>query len=291
MKIIESIPEMHEYSQQLKRKGKIIASVDTDAELHDGHMALIKIAKENSDVVVLNAGHSVDYKEKSVEEYNKRLSHYRQMPEGLSRDIELCQSNGVDVFFYPSMSQLYVKELSIPVEMCEKVFDFMKNRDTCDTANFRNMLHVLWTYFPIFEVVTPDISVVGQKDAYQVFGLKFLIKQLNLPIEVVMAPIIRESDGLAYNSRNAYLTQSERQRAISIYQVLQEVTSWSETEPINYIKSYITHHIKSEECYVDICCAETLEDLDVVLDRKAIIIVNAFFGEIELGDNIIIDPK
>jgi len=289
MKFIESIGEMREYSQQLKREGKTIASVDTDAELHDGHMSLVKIAKENADVVVLNAGHSVDYKEKSAEKYKKNLLQYRQMPDGLPRDIELSKSNGVDVFFYPSMSQLYVDELSIPVEMCEKVYDFMKHRDTFDTTNFRNMLHVLWTYFPVFKVVTPDISVVGQKDAYQAFGLKYLIKQLNLPIKVVMAPIVRESDGLACNSRNVYLTQSERQKAASIYQVLQEISSWSEIEPISYIKTYITHHVKSEYCSADICCAETLKDL-VVFDRKAIIIINALFGELELGDNIIIEP-
>jgi len=293
MRIIESIEEMKKYSQQLKREGKIIASVDTDAELHDGHMSLVKIAKENGDVVILNAGHSVDYKVKSTEEYEKSVIEYRQIPDGLSRDLELCKKHGVDVFFYPSMSKLYIDELSIPVEMCEKVYDFMKYRKTFDTNNFRNMLHVLWTYFPVFKIVTPDITVVGQKDAYQAYGLQYLIKQLGLPIKVMMAPIIRDSDGLAYNSRNAYLTPSERQKALSIYQVLQEISTWSEIEPINYLKSYVTHHVKSEYCNVDVCCAETLKDL-IVFDKNAIIIVNALFGEhgeYDLGDNIIIKPK
>ena len=94
MKIIKSISEMHEHCKQLKSEGKIIASVDTDAELHAGHMALVKIAKENADVVVLNSGHSVDYKEDSAEEYEKKLLEYRQLPYGFSRDIELAKSNG-----------------------------------------------------------------------------------------------------------------------------------------------------------------------------------------------------
>ena len=72
MKIIESVDEMQEYSRQLKRDGKTIASVDTDAELHDGHMSLVKIAKENADVVVLNVGHSVDYQRLTEEEYKKK---------------------------------------------------------------------------------------------------------------------------------------------------------------------------------------------------------------------------
>ena len=289
MKFIESIQVTKDYCQRLKREGKTIASIDTDAELHDGHMSLVKIAKENADVVVLNAGHSVDYKEKSAEEYKKNLLQYRQRPDGLSRDIELAKSNGVDVFFYPSMNQLYVDDLSIPLEMCEKIYDFIRNRNTFDAAVASRLPHTLSTFFPIFNVVTPDISVVGQKDAYQNFGLKSLIKQLGLSIKVITAPIARDSDGLACSSRNKLLTQSDRQRAVSIYQTLQEVSTWSKIESIDYIKRYITSHIQSDECYVDICCAETLEELNT-LNKDAIIMVTVgpFIGDSFLTDNIFI---
>ena len=289
MKFIESIQVTKDYCQRLKREGKTIASVDTDAELHVGHMSLVKIAKENADVVVLNAGHSVDYKEKSAEEYKKNLLQYRQRPDGLSRDIELAKSNGVDVFFYPSMNQLYVDDLSIPLEMCEKAYDSVRNRDAFEAAISPRLAHVLSTFFPIFNVVTPDISVVGQKDAYQNFGLKSLIKQLGLSIKVITAPIARDSDGLACSSRNKLLTQSDRQRAVSIYQTLQEVSSWSKVESINYIKSYITSHIQSDYCHVDICCAETFEELNT-LNKDAIIMVTVgpFIGDSFLTDNIFI---
>ena len=289
MKFIESIQVTKDYCQQLKREGKTIASVDTDAELHAGHMSLVKIAKENADVVVLNAGHSVDYKEMTKEEYKKSLLQYRQMPDGLPRDIELAKSNGVDVFFYPSMNRLYVDDLSIPIEMCEKAFDPVRNRDAFESAVAPRLSHVLSTYFPIFNVVTPDISVVGQKDAYQVFGLKSLIKQLDLPIKVITAPIIRDSDGIACSSRNKLLTQSERQRAVSIYQTLHEVSTWSKIESTNYTKRYITSHIQSDYCYVDICCAETFEELNT-LNKDAIIIVTVgpFINDSFLTDNIFI---
>jgi len=102
-----------------------------------------------------------------------------------------------------------------------------------------------------------------------------------------MAPIIRDSDGLACSSRNVRLTPSERQNALSIYQALQEVSSWPKTESINYIKTYITHRVKSEHCYVDICCAETLEELNT-LDRDAVIVITAKFGDNALTDNIFI---
>ena len=276
MKIIESIDEMQEYSQQLKREGKTIVSVDTDAYLHDGHKALVKIAKENADVLVLNAGHSTDYRLKSVEEYDEALFNYRN--DTFAKDVELAKSYGVDVFFYPSMKELYVDELSIPIEMVEIVYDSMRNRDAFESADSAELTFILGTYFPVFNVVMPDISVVGQKDAYQSFGIKSLIKQLDLPIEVIMAPIIRDSDGLACSSRNDFLTRSERERAVSIYKTLHEVSTWPkyaiDIKSVEYVKEYITSHIQSKWCNVDICCAETFEELDN-LDRDAIIMVVA----------------
>ena len=276
MKYIESIQEMQEYSRQLKREGKTIASVDTDAYLHDGHKALVKIGKENADVVVLNAGHSTDYKSKSVEEYNEAFINYKN--DIFEKDLELAKSYGVDVYFYPAMKELFVDELSIPIEMVEKVYDSMRNRDAFESADSAELTFILGTYFPVFNVVMPDISVVGQKDAYQSFGLKSLIKQLDLPIEVIMAPIIRDSDGLACSSRNDFLTRSERERAISIYKTLHEVSTWPkyaiDIKSVEYAKEYIISHIQSEWCSVDICCAETFEELNT-LDRDAIILVAA----------------
>ena len=276
MKFIESIQEMQEYSRQLKREGKTIASVDTDAYLHNGHKALVKIGKENADVVVLNAGHSTDYRSKSVEEYNKSFINYKN--DIFLKDLELAKSYGVDVYFYPAMKELFVDELSIPIEMVEKVYDSMRNRDAFESADSAELTFILGTYFPVFNVVMPDISVVGQKDAYQSFGLKSLIKQLDLPIEVIMAPIIRDSDGLACSSRNNELTRSERERAISIYKTLHEVSTWPkyaiDIKSVEYAKEYITSHIQSDYCYVDICCAETFEELDN-LDKDAIILVTA----------------
>ena len=176
------------------------------------------------------------------------------------------------------MNQLYVDDLSIPIEMCEKEYDSMKSRGAFEAAISPRLTHVLSTYFPIFNVVKPDISVVGQKDAYQSFGIKSLIKQLDLPIEVIMAPIIRDSDGLACSSRNDFLTRSERERAVSIYKTLHEVSTWPkyaiDIKSVEYVKEYITSHIQSKWCNVDICCAETFEELDN-LDRDAIIMVVA----------------
>ena len=281
MKIIESIEEMREYSQQLKRNGKTIASVDTASELHDGHKALVKIGKENADVVVLSAGHTLDYYLKSDEDYDEALLNYKNDHDGLTKDLELAKSYGVDVYFYPPEKQLDSDELNIPTEMIEKVFDPMRNRNAFEMSEVDapNVLtHVVSSYFPIFNIVTPDISVVGQKDAYQFFAVKSLIKQLGLPIEVIVSPIIRDSDGVAHSSRNKFLTRPERERAISIYKTLHEVSTWSnyaiDVKSVEYVKEYITSRVQSKWCSVDICCAETFEELDSI-DRDAIIILAA----------------
>jgi len=276
MKIIESVEEMREYSQQLKREGKTIASVETTGDLHKGHMSLVKIARDNADVVILSISHTIAYVRYS-EEYEERLKKYRQT--NFILDIELCQSHGVDILFHSPDTWNYEAPLDIPIPTVERL---MKHRDPPPV-----LLETLIPWPQILDVERPDVTILGQKDIYQNFVVKSIIDKLNFPIKVIMAPIIRDSDGLACSSRNVYLTPSERQNALSIYQALQEVSSWPKTESINYIKTYITHRVKSEHCYVDICCAETLEELNT-LDRDAVIVITAKFGDYAYTDNIFI---
>ena len=137
----------------------------------------------------------------------------------------------------------------------------------------------------------PDVIVLGQKDIYQTLSTISMIKDFNFSIKPIIAPIIRESDGVACSSRNRLLTPSERHNATSVYQVLHEISRWSSYPSVEKIKEHIINRITNangEIDYIQICCFKTLKSLDV-LDRKAIIIINAFFDEIEAGDNIIIE--
>ena len=147
----------------------------------------------------------------------------------------------------------------------------------------------------IFNIVSPDVNVIGEKDIYEITSyVKSLIDDLNYPIKLIVAPTIRDSNGLALSSRNVNLTEEERINASSIYRTLQEVSAWDVYPPIQTIKTYIEERIKSFGGivnWINICCAETLDEL-ISIDRKAVILVNVEFGDVsELTDHIIIEQK
>ena len=285
MKIIESINEMREYSRQVKQIGKTIGLIDTEGDLHDGHMTLVKIAKENIDVVVLNILHTIDYFDLPTEEYEERLKIYEQ--DFIEKEIEICKLNNVDVLFLPSMDDLFLDISDIHLNMLP--------------PNVQDFLHSLPVHTKfilaakeLYSIISPDMTVLGQKDIYLAFIFKSLIKQLDLPIKVIIAPTVRDSSGVPFSSRNRFLSTDDYNNFISVYETLQEVAGWPDYPSTQHIKMYIDERItrnKGIVNYIDICCAETLEELNSI-DRKSVIIVNVKFGDVdELTDNIIIEPR
>ena len=282
MRIIESIEEMHEHCKQLKNDGKTIASLNTGGVLHDGHVYLINIAKDNADVVIVMIDHPIEFLTMDSELYDK---YYKEFEDDLEKDIELCREQGVDILFVPLMSDMYgdrVTKITLINLFVEGV--------TSNTPVFAPE-HVV-SYIKDFNILIPDVSVLGQKDIHQTMSVVSMIKDFNFSIKPIIAPTVRESDGLASSSRNRLLTPSYRQDATSIYQTLHEISKWSVYPPVAEIKEHITNRLTAANGKIDfiqICCFKTLKSLDV-LDRKAIIIISAFWGETELGDNIIIEP-
>ena len=192
------------------------------------------------------------------------------------------------MFFVPSMSDMYgdrVTKITISNPFVKGVIpQYQKSPIASD--------HML-SYIKDFNILMPDVSVLGQKDIHQTMSTISMIKDFNFPIKPIIAPIIREPDGLACSSRNRLLNPLQRQEATSVYQTLHEISRWSVYPPVAEIKEHITKRINQangEIDYIQICCFNTLKNLDV-LDRKALVIVNAIWGgKTEVGDNIIIDP-
>jgi len=296
MKIIASIDEMQEYSQQLKRDGKTIARVAGQGYLHDGHMSLVKIAKENADVVVMQTVAMPDLLIFSIEwpeNYKKYLieEEIQYQQQSLENDLEICRKHNIDIFFHPNMLDYHPN----PVQTIN-IYHAINKRLLDNPYMYSVGVFISWVLdieIKTWNTVLPDIIVVGQKDIHQNISLKVFANYFHFPIKVIIAPTIRDSDGLALSSRNRFLSKSERQNALSIYQVLQEVSTWSSYPSIDKIKEYIDKYINNVGggvYWIDICCAETLEELDVI-DKETIIVVAAKFGKVDIWDNIIIEPK
>ena len=303
MKIIESVDVMREYSRQLKREGKTIACVGVEGYLHDGHMSLVKIAKENADVMIMCIQTPVPNVLKYSMEWPKNYKKYfieeetQYQQQSLENDLEICRKNNIDIFFHPNMLNYHSNPVLTRISESSITMYHAINKRLLDTAGMyyigRITSWVLDVEIKIWNTVLPDIVVEGQKDIHQTLLMKVFANYFHFPIKVIIAPTIRDSDGLALSSRNRFLSKSERQNALSIYQVLQEVSTWSSYPSIDKIKEYIANYINKvygDVYFIDICCAETLEELDVI-DKETVIVVAAKFGEVEIWDNIIVEPK
>ena len=279
MKIIESVFEMREYSQKLKRDGLTIGSVDTEGCLHEGHISLIKAAQENCDVVVLNISHSENYFNCSSKKYNKRLEIYEKTL--IEKDKEICVLNKVDVLFAPSMETLYLDTPALNSNIIKS------EHPTFPLESFK----FISGFHSIFKTVIPDVILLGEKDVHQNVVVKSLINRLKLPIKVIIAPTARDPDGLAFSSRNRFLTKVQRERALSVYKSLQEVAQMTSYPSVKALKRKIFNNIKNAHgsvCHIDVACAETMASLDVI-DRRAVVIASATFDKVTVWDNILIN--
>ena len=289
MKIIESIEEMQRYSIQLRGKGKTLANVSTTGFLHKGHMHLVDIAKENADEVVVNIDHIDPYHRFKQEphKYDEYLEEYRT--EQLDKDLELCEKHGVDIFFHPDIHKVYISQTNQIHSNIKKLRTSYPGVHFVDPGISKSNLKD-------FNMMMPDIIMMGQKDIFQNLEAQYMITDFNYPIKMIMAPIVRESDGLASSSRLERLSESARKDARSIYESLKEAEEWVQQPDgpsIPDMKEHIRNRIKDANGsvnYLVICCAVTLEELRY-FDRKAVIVIEATFGDIPLSDNIIIEPK
>lgn len=286
MIIIESIEEMQQYSIQLKCKGKTLANVSTTGFLHKGHMSLVDIAKENADKVVLNIDHIDPYNKFKQEpnKYDQYLEEY--ITEQLDKDLKLCEKYRVDIFFHPDIRKVYVSQTNRIHSNIKKI------RKKYPGVQFVSP-NISKSNLKDFNMMMPDIIMMGQKDFFQNLEAQYMLTDFNYPIKMVMAPIVRESDGLASSSRLKSLTDSEREGARSIYKALKEIEEWTSYPSIGGIKEHIRNTIvraNGSINYIVICCASSLEELRYI-DREAVVAVDALFGNVSLSDNIIIEPK
>lgn len=279
MKTFTSPAELHAWSREQKRLGRVVGLVPTMGCLHEGHLSLIREARGRCDAVVVSIfvnptqfGPSEDY-----DAYPRREQD----------DLALCEGAGADAVFLPSPADMYPPDASTWVE------ETVIAKGYCGAQRPGHFRGVCTVVAKLFNIVGPDVAVFGQKDFQQVAVIRRMVRDLNFPIEIVRAPIVRDADGLAKSSRNAYLTPEDRTSALSLSRALAtaraavasgersaatlEAAARAETTAAGWVPDY-----------VNVVDSETLMPLQEVLPGASAMLIACRKGNLRLIDNTLL---
>jgi pantoate--beta-alanine ligase len=281
MKVCHSIEEMRAASRTVRRAGKSLGLVPTMGALHEGHLSLVRAAKEQCDQVAASI-----FVNPLQFGPNEDLAKY---PRNFERDRELLQQEGVDFIFAPSVDEMYPKG-AVTYVAVEGLSDRLCGRSR--PGHFRGVTTVV---SKLFNIVEPERAFFGQKDAAQATIIRRMVRDLNIPVQVVVCPIVREPDGLAMSSRNAYLDPEQRKMALVLYRSLmavQERFDHGEHKVDKLIEAGMQVFAAVPGVrldYLGIVDTETLEPVGD-LARCGLVAVAAFVGGTRLIDNIVLEP-
>jgi len=280
MQVIASIFDMQSTAENLRSKDRLIGLVPTMGALHDGHLSLIRVAKERADTVIVSIfvnptqfGPSEDY-----------ANYHRDLP----RDLELCEKAGADIVFAPTAAEIYPKGYSTFVTE-ESI-----SKPLCGISRPTHFRGVTTIVAKLFNIVRPDVAVFGQKDAQQVAVIKKMVNDLHFCVDIVTAPTVREPDGLAMSSRNRNLTATQREEALAISQALHKAKEMVDSGMRNTDRliAEATHHMGTRRrvrvIYASIVDRCTMEPVREVLPGKAMLAIAAWVDEVRLIDNILL---
>ena len=263
-----------------RHKGKRLGLVPTMGALHDGHLSLVRAAKSKCDVVVVSI-----FVNPTQFGPNEDFAKY---PRSFERDCALLEKENVDVVFAPSVEEMYPPGAVtyVTVEgLSEKLCG--KSRP----GHFRGVTTVV---AKLFHIVEPDVAFFGQKDAAQVAIIRRMVRDLNFPVEIVACPIVREADGLALSSRNAYLDPGQRKSALVLFGSLihaQEMFARGERDATKLLAVGRETFRKEPAVrldYFEIVNPDTLDPLTQI-SKPALVAVAAFVGTTRLIDNVMLD--
>ena len=280
-KKISQLSEMKSWSQEMKRQGQKLALVPTMGYFHEGHLALMRRAKELADKVVVSI--FVNPIQFGPQE------DFARYPRDLERDTKLATEVGVDVLFLPEAEAMYPPGFQTYVEV-EKL-----SQPLCGAKRPGHFCGVATVVLKLFNIVQPHLAIFGLKDYQQFLVIRQMSRDLNLDVEIVGHPTVREEDGLAMSSRNAYLSPEERKVAPCLYKSLllaQELVSSGERDPqviVEKLKSFILSHPYTKVDYIEIRDPETLAPVKKITS-PVLVALAVFVGKARLIDNMIIEP-
>ncbi|WP_028950891.1 pantoate--beta-alanine ligase [Sulfurihydrogenibium subterraneum] len=278
MQVIKNPKQLQDTMLELKKQGKKIGFVPTMGYLHEGHISLIKCAKKENDIVVVSI-----FVNPLQFGKNEDLGKY---PRDFERDKSICEKEGVDYLFYPDYKDMYPESFQTYVEVVEL------SKGLCGDYRPGHFKGVATVVLKLFNIVCPDNAYFGKKDYQQLKVIQRMVKDLNVPVNVVGCPIVREPDGLAMSSRNTYLSNEERQSATYIYKGLLEGKRLFQSgeRDSEKIRQAVIDTIKKapllkEIQYVEVVDKDSLKPKKVA-ESGDVIAVAVYIGNTRLIDNM-----
>jgi len=279
MKISHTINEVRKSIQAVRQQGLSVGLVPTMGALHAGHGSLIEAAAQECDFVVVSI-----FVNPTQFAPGEDLDKY---PRTLETDCAYCEKLGANLVFAPSAQEMYPAEQLTWVDV-QKLTELL-----CGAKRPGHFRGVTTVCTKLFNITLPDIAYFGQKDAQQAIVIQRMVRDLNIPLQIRICPIVREPDGLAMSSRNRYLSPEERKRACCLYKALkacrEKVVAGNDdvTSLIDAMKAVIERD-QGRIDYIHIVDKDTLEPLGRI-EQKALVAVAVHIGNTRLIDNLIID--
>lgn len=280
MKIIHSLAEMKAAVQKLKQSKASIGFVPTMGALHEGHRSLVRHARGETDQVVVSI--FVNPTQFGPKE------DFKSYPRTPKQDLELLKKEGVDIVFMPSAAQMFPADASTTVHVA--AFDHA----LCAPRRPGHFQGVATVVAKLFQIVQPSRAYFGQKDYQQCRVIDQMVKDLQIPVRVVICPTVRELDGLACSSRNKYLSAKEREEAIKIYQALylgreliEQKIMLDSARLEKRLKVILSQIPKSRIDYISVADPVTLAPMKRI-HRPALLAIAMWIGKTRLIDNVII---
>jgi pantoate--beta-alanine ligase len=281
MVVVEKVKEMQKIIDSHRREGKRIVCVPTMGYFHKGHLSLMELAREYGEIVVTTL-----FVNPTQFGPNEDFERY---PRNFQRDFELAQSVGIDYLFAPTIEEMYPDNFytKVIVGKFTDKFEGVKR-----PGHFDGVATVVTK---LFNATKPDVAIFGQKDFQQALVIKQLVKELLFDIKIIVAPIVREADGLAMSSRNVYLSEEERKLAPRIFEALNlgfKAVQNGERRR-KQINSIVLQHLRQfREFFIDYVAAVDSETLDEPEEfspgQTVVILVAVYLGKTRLIDNVLV---
>lgn len=282
--LLNNIKEVRENVKAWKKQGLKVGLVPTMGALHKGHASLIKKAKEVCDKVVVSVFvNPIQFGPN--EDYDK-------YPRTIESDLKLCDEEGADIVFAPTPFEMYGQNNKLSNTDLTFVCPAYNLVDClCGKSRPGHFDGVATVVTKLFNIVTPDYAFFGQKDAQQLFILKRVVRDLNIDVEIIPCPIVREDDGLAISSRNSYLSAEERKSALTISKALFEIQKYYKQgivdSSILFDAAIAVLDKNVEPEYIEFRSLESFEKVDRI-SQNTLIAIAVKVGKTRLIDNIII---